>query len=127
MMAHPGGWAAAAILLLAAAGMGLGLLLLASLLGPRRPRPGKGATYECGATPVGDARERFPVRFYLVGVLFLLFDLETVLLVPWGVAARGLGWRGFASGAAFIAVLALGLAYAWNRGVLDCAEDGHGA
>ena len=96
---------------------------MARLLGPRRPEAAKEATYECGITPFHDARERFPVKFYLVGVLFLLFDLETVLLVPWGALGADMGWDGVAAGALFMGVLAVGLAYAWGKGVLDWGKD----
>ena len=67
------------------------------------------------------------MKFYLVGVLFLLFDLETVLLIPWGVLGREMGWEGVISGAIFLGVLATGLAYAWGKGVLDWGTEGEDA
>lgn len=118
-----GGWLPALLLLLAAAGLGGSMLLLSRLLGPRRPEAEKASAYECGMTPFGDARERFPVKFYLVGVLFLLFDLETLLLAPWGSLGAEMGWDGLAAGALFVGVLAVGLAYAWGKGVLDWGKD----
>ena len=114
-----GGWLPAGILLVLTAVVGSTMVGLSALFGPRRPSADKSGTYECGMPLFQDAREPFSVKFYLVGVLFLLFDLETVFLIPWGVLGRGMGWSGFAAGAAFLAVLGAGLAYAWSRGVLD--------
>lgn len=114
-----GGWLPAAILLLATVALGGTLVALAVLLGPRRPSAEKASTYECGVPLFQDAREPFDVKFYLVGVLFLLFDLETVFLIPWGVQGGDLGWEGVLAGAVFLGVLAVGLVYAWGNGVLD--------
>ena len=119
-----GGWLAALVMVLASLALGGTMVLLARFIGPRRRDAQKEAAYECGETPFSDARQPFDVKFYLVGVLFLLFDLETVLLVPWGVLGRELGWEGVASGAVFLGVLAAGLAYAWGKGVLDWGADG---
>ena len=69
--------------------------MLSSLLGPRKPTPEKSAPYECGMPPVGDARERQSVKFYLVAMIFLLFDIEVAFLYPWAMALRDLGWTGF--------------------------------
>lgn len=118
-----GGWLPTVLLLLATVALGATMVLLSKLLGPRRPEGAKAQAYECGETPFSDAREPFPVKFYLVGVLFLLFDLETVFLIPWGVQGGAMGWEGFAAGALFLAVLGAGLAYAWNKGVLDWSKD----
>lgn len=114
-----GGWLPAALMVVLALGLGGAILLLAHLLGPRRPTPAKASTYECGVPLFQDAREPFPVKFYLVGVLFLLFDLETLFLLPWGVLGAGMGWSGVLAGAVFLGVLGAGLAYAWGKGVLD--------
>ena len=70
------------------------MILLSSLLGPRNPTPEKLAPYECGMPPVGDARERQSVKFYLVAMIFLLFDIEVAFLYPWALALRDLGWAG---------------------------------
>ena len=118
------GWLAAGIMVLASLALGGTILLLARFLGPRRSDAQKDAAYECGETPFSDARQPFDVKFYLVGVLFLLFDLETVLLIPWGVLGREMGWGGVDSGAIFLGVLATGLAYAWGNGVLDWGNPG---
>ena len=118
-----GGWLPAALMVLAALGVGAAMLAMASLLGPRRADAAKAAPYECGVPLFQDARERFPVKFYLVGVLFLLFDLETLFLIPWAVTGRELGWSGVLAGALFLGVLGAGLAYAWGRGVLDWSRE----
>ena len=119
-----GGWLPAGILFVLAVVLGTSLAAMASLLGPRRPGAAKASAYECGMTPFGDAREPFPAKFYLVGVLFLLFDLETLLLIPWGIAAKGAGWEALGVGVLFLGILGVGLAYAWGAGVLDWTRDG---
>jgi NADH-quinone oxidoreductase subunit A len=102
---------------------GGGLLGLARFLGPRRAAPGKTETYECGMPLLGDARQKFSVRFYLVAILFVLFDIETVFLIPWAVIYRDLlphvGFLIVAEMLVFLGVLALGFVYAWKRGGLD--------
>ncbi|MBI5369483.1 MAG: NADH-quinone oxidoreductase subunit A [Planctomycetes bacterium] len=100
-------------------GLGGAILLISHLLGPRRHQRAKHDTYECGVAPVGTARERFPVRFYLVAILFVLFDIETVFLVPWAVTYRRLGVPGLIEMFSFIAVLGIGLYYVWRRGALE--------
>lgn len=101
--------------------VGLAVVLLGAhhLLGGRRPTPGKGEPYESGVWPVGSARERVPIRYYLIAMLFLLFDVETVFLYPWAVVARELRVFGLVEMFTFIAVLGLGFLYAWKRGALE--------
>ena len=84
------------ILLLLGMGVGFGAftVFISQLLGPKRPTPEKLAPYECGVPPVGDARERMSVKFYLVAMVFLLFDIEIAFLYPWAMAVRELGWTG---------------------------------
>ena len=94
------------------------LLVLSLVLGPRRPTIPKSLPYESGTQTPGDAHHRFSVHFYLVAMLFILFDVEAVFLFAWAVAARRLGFAGFAAVALFVAVLGLGLAYAWRKGAL---------
>ncbi|HET6164666.1 MAG TPA: NADH-quinone oxidoreductase subunit A [Planctomycetota bacterium] len=96
----------------------LALLLASTLLGPKRPTRPKSLPYESGSETPGGARQRFTVRFYLVAMLFILFDVETVFLFAWAVSARALGMAGFATVALFVGVLGLGLAYAWRKGAL---------
>ena len=88
-------------------------------LGPRKPTPEKMAPYECGVPPVGDARERQSVKFYLVAMIFLLFDIEVAFLYPWAVAFRGLGMMGFIQVVTFFALLTTGYVYVWRKGVFD--------
>jgi NADH-quinone oxidoreductase subunit A len=97
-----------------------GILVGASrLLGPRSRLAEKETTYECGAPLLGSARERFSVKFYLVAILFVLFDIETIFLVPWAVIYRKLGMYGMVEMLVFMGLLVLGYFYAWKRGGLD--------
>lgn len=90
-----------------------------SILGPRRPSQIKGEAFECGNPPSGTAMGRFSVRFYLTALLFLVFDVEVIFLYPWAVELRKLGMFGFIEALIFIAILFVGLIYAWERGALD--------
>jgi NADH-quinone oxidoreductase subunit A len=94
------------------------IVVLSRLASPIRPTPVKSIPYESGILPLGTARERFSVKFYLVAILFIVFDLETVFLVPWAVAMRELGWGGFVAASIFVTVLTVGLVYEWKRGGL---------
>src|SRR5262245_15784328 len=94
-------------------------VLLSSRLGPRRPSPAKSVPYESGILPNRLPSERMPVKFYLVAVLFLLFDVEAVFLFPWAVARRDLGSIGEIGMAIFFGVLVLGLAYEWRKGAME--------
>ena len=96
---------------------------MSQLLGPRKPTPEKQAPYECGVPPVGDARERQSVKFYLVAMIFLLFDIEVAFLYPWAVAFRGLGMMGFIQVLTFFALLLTGYVYVWRKGVFDWSGD----
>ena len=89
------------------------------MLGPKNPTPEKLAPYECGMPAVGDARERHSVKFYLVAMIFLLFDIEIAFLYPWALALRGLGWLGFFQILTFFLILLVGYVYVWRKGVLD--------
>ncbi len=95
------------------------LLLLSSLVGWRRPNPAKQQPYECGMEPTGDAREPFSVKFYLVAMVFILFDVEAIFLYPWAFVFRELQWFGFAEMALYIAILLVGYLYLWKKGALD--------
>lgn len=89
-------------------------------LGPKRPSSVKQNIFECGLPPSGaEPRSRFSVKFYVIAILFLLFDIEAVFLYPWAVNFRLLGWFGFIEMLVFIGVLAFGLFYVWKRGALD--------
>jgi NADH-quinone oxidoreductase subunit A len=97
-----------------------GVILGASWwVGVRRPSREKLSPYECGIAPVGDARQPFSVSFYLVGMLFILFDVEAVFLYPWAVVYKGLRWFGFAEMFLYIVILFAGYLYVWKKGALD--------
>lgn len=95
------------------------LLLLSGLVGPRKPTLTKTMPYECGMVPIGDARQPFSVRFYLVAMIFILFDVEAIFLFPWAVVARELRLFGFVEMLLFLVVLFAGYLYAWKKGALD--------
>ena len=109
------------ILLFMVLGVGFGIapLLLGWILGPRRPGVEKNSPYECGFQPFEDARLQFDVRFYLVAILFILFDLETAFFFPWAVALRHIGWFGFLSMMLFLFILCIGFLYEWRKGALE--------
>jgi NADH-quinone oxidoreductase subunit A len=89
------------------------------LVSPKRPYPAKLSPYECGFESFGDARMPFDVRFYLVAILFILFDLETAFLVPWAVVFRRLGWFGLVAMGIFLGLLVIGFIYEWKKGALE--------
>jgi NADH-quinone oxidoreductase subunit A len=102
------------------AGLIVGVMVsINALLGPKRPGKIKSEPFECGNPSSGSAWGRFSVRFYLTALLFLVFDVEIVFLYPWAVELRKLGMFGFVEALVFIAILAVGLIYAWQRGALD--------
>ena len=109
------------ILLFILVGIGVGVapMVLGSVLGPHRPDAQKTSPYECGFEAFEDARMKFDVRYYLIAILFILFDLETALLFPWAATARELGPEVFLVITLFIAELALGLFYLWKKGALE--------
>lgn len=118
------------VVLLVAVGLAGTMLLLSNVLGPRRPSLVKQAPFECGSEPVGSAHERFGVKFYVVALLFIVFDIEAIFLYPWAVlligdpatGEPGLGWPGFLSMGIFVLTLLAGLVYVWKKGVLDWAD-----
>ena len=118
------GWLSILLMIALGAGFGLVMVGLSSLLGPRKPTPEKLAPYECGMPPVGDARDRQSVKFYLVAMIFLLFDIEVAFLYPWAMALRDLGWSGFVQVVLFMALLLAGYTYVWRKGALDWGNDG---
>ena len=101
-----------------------GILLLSYLLGHRVKDRVKDMPYECGIAPTGDARHRFSVKFYLVGMLFILFDIEAIFLYPWAVVYRELKFFGFLEMLIFIVLILAGFFYIWKKGVLDWAHSG---
>jgi len=97
----------------------VGMAAASAILNPRRPTPQKDMPYESGMIPLGDTRERFSVKFYTVAISFIVFDLETIFLIPWAVKMRDLGWGGFIPVFLFVVVLSLGLLYEWKKGGLE--------
>jgi NADH-quinone oxidoreductase subunit A len=117
------GWLSILIMIALGAGFAGFSVLLSNVLGPRQPSPEKSAPYECGMPAVGDARERQSVKFYLVAMIFLLFDIEVAFLYPWAMALRDLGWTGFVQVLLFMALLLAGYTYVWRKGALDWGND----
>ena len=113
------GWLSILIMIALGAGFALISVVLSGFLGPRKPSPEKSAPYECGMPAVGDARERHSVKFYLVAMIFLLFDIEVAFLYPWAMALRDLGWNGFLQVVLFMTLLLFGYIYVWRKGTLD--------
>ena len=107
------------ILLAVAVGLGLVLILAAAVLAVRNPDPEKVSAYECGFNAFDDARMKFDVRFYLVSILFIIFDLEVAFLFPWAVAFKDVSMPGFWSMMVFLGVLTVGFAYEWKKGALE--------
>lgn len=107
------------IQLIAAAGISGIILLLSSLVGRGKRTAAKLQAYECGIRPTGDAREPFSVKFYLVAMIFILFDVEAIFLYPWAYVFRELRWFGFVEMMLFIGVVLGGYVYLWKKGALD--------
>lgn len=103
--------------------MAAAIPLVAGFLGSSNPNPTKQSTFECGNVPTGSPWQRFPVKFYVVAILFIVFDIEAVFIYPWAVNFKTLGWFGYAIMAMFAATLLVGLAYIWKKGALDWEED----
>jgi NADH-quinone oxidoreductase subunit A len=109
------------ILLFILVGIGVGVVpqVLGYILGPRKPDAAKDSPYECGFEAFEDARMKFDVRYYLVAILFILFDLEIAFLFPWAAALREIGLVGFWSVMVFLSILVVGFIYEWKKGALD--------
>ena len=107
------------ILGVVAIGFGLFTLALSWLLGRPRPNAQKNSSYECGVPPIGTARERFPIKFFLVCMIFILLDVDAAFLYPWALIFRSLGVFGFVEMTVFIGLLGGGFVYAWKVGALD--------
>ncbi len=94
-------------------------IILSQALGPRNPNPVKNTPYECGKQPFEMPSGRHAVKFYLAGMLFVLFDVEIIFFFPWAVIYRRLGWFGFAEMMIFLSILVLGFLYAWKKGAME--------
>lgn len=107
------------LFILVGIGVGAAPMIIGRILGPHRPDPQKLSPYECGFEAFEDARMRFDVRYYLVAILFILFDLEIAFLFPWAVTLGEIGTVGFVSMMVFLTILVVGFVYEWSRGALD--------
>ena len=109
------------VLLFILVGLAVGVApqVLGFLLGPRKPDAAKTSPYECGFEAFEDARMKFDVRYYLVAILFILFDLEIAFLFPWAAALKEVGIPGFIAAVVFLAILVVGFVYEWKKGALD--------
>jgi NADH-quinone oxidoreductase subunit A len=110
---------AVVVLVLVALGFALFTLVVSQLLGRPRPTPEKSSVYECGVPAIGSAHQRFPVKFYLVCMIFILLDVDAAFLYPWALIFRNLGVFGLVEMMAFISLLGGGFVYAWRVGALD--------
>ena len=107
------------ILLVLGTGMAAGLLIVSSLLGQKKPAPEKNDAYECGVPLFEGARKRYSIKFFIVAVMFILFDIEVAFLYPWAVFFRKLGLFGFVEMAIFVIILLVGFVYIWRKGALE--------
>lgn len=107
------------IILILSAGQAVGMVALSAALSPTKRTKVKVAPYESGMDPVGDTRARFSVKFYVVAILFIVFDVEAVFLIPWSVVMRKVGAAGFVTALIFIFILVVGLIYEWKKGALE--------
>lgn len=108
-----------AIMFAIGAAMAIAFVTISHLLAPKSENPNKGQPYECGVVPKSDARAPFNIHFYLVAVLFVLFDLEAVFIYPWAISLRDLGTAALVEMFVFIAILLVGYVYAWKKGVFE--------
>ena len=107
------------IFIIIAFSMSLGFALLSGIVGPKKPDKEKLSAYECGFEPFEDARVKFDVRFYLVAILFIIFDLEVAFLFPWAISLSLIGLVGYLSMMIFLLILTVGFVYEWKKGALD--------
>ena len=117
--------------ILMAGGIAVAIVLLSWLIGQRKPTRAKLSPYECGMTPIGDSRQRFSVKFYMVAMLFILFDVEAVFIYPWAVILKelkavGQGFFGLTEMLVYIGIFLVGFFYVWKKGVLDWGETSEG-
>ena len=107
------------LFLIVATGIGIALMVAGRFLGPRRPDMQKLSPYECGFEAFEDARMKFDVRYYLVAILFILFDLEIAFLFPWAIVLQEIGFFGFMAMVVFLGILVVGFIYEWMKGALE--------
>jgi NADH-quinone oxidoreductase subunit A len=107
------------LLILVSLAFGRGSVVFSSLIGQKKYSKAKMAPYECGCEPIGTARERFPIKFYLIAMLFILFDIEAVFLYPWAILYKKLGVFGLVEMGLFVVILFVGYIYVWKKGALE--------
>ncbi len=107
------------VFLIVAAGIGMSLIVIGNILGPKRPSAEKLSAYECGFNAFEDSRMQFDVRYYLVAILFIVFDLEIAFVYPWALIFRDLGVFGLIEMGIFLGLLVIGFVYVWKRGALE--------
>ena len=107
------------LFLFIALGLSIGFIILNFVFSPKNPDPEKLSAYECGFEPFNDSRMEFDVRFYLVAILFIIFDLEIAFLFPWAISLGNIGALGFWSMMIFLSILTVGFVYEWKKGALD--------
>ncbi len=107
-----------ALLFVVGVGLSLAMVAMTRIFGPRDPNAVKASPFEAGSSPIGSARERFSVKYYMVALLFIVFDIEAVFIYPWAVLLKSLGWAAMISMGIFISTLIVGLIYVWRKGAL---------
>jgi NADH-quinone oxidoreductase subunit A len=112
-------YASVLLFVIIATGIALAMIILPFVISPQSPDKAKLSPYECGFEPTGDARSKFDVRFYLVGILFIIFDLEIAFLFPWALTLSKIGFLGYLSMMIFLFVLTIGFVYEWKKGALN--------
>jgi NADH-quinone oxidoreductase subunit A len=112
-------WLIVAVFFSMAAGIGISMVLIPKLLQPTNPNPVKLMPYESGMPPIGEANQRYTIRYYLIAMLFVVFDVEAVFFYPWAVAFNAIGWFGLIEMVLFIVLLLVAYVYAWRKGALD--------
>jgi NADH-quinone oxidoreductase subunit A len=115
-------WLIVAIFFQMVIGVAVGMLLIPFLLAPKNPNRIKEMPYESGMPPIGEAQQRFSVRYYLIAMLFVIFDIEAVFFYPWAVAFNAIGWFALIEMLLFVALLLVAYVYAWRKGALDWAS-----
>jgi NADH-quinone oxidoreductase subunit A len=112
-------WMVIAICFTMTLGIAVSMMLIPALLRPTNPNPIKATPYESGMPPIGEAQSRYTIRYYVVAMLFVVFDIEAVFFYPWAVAFNAIGWYGFIEMVLFIVLLLVAYIYAWRKGALD--------
>jgi NADH-quinone oxidoreductase subunit A len=112
-------WLVVALFFQMILGVGIGMLLIPYLFRPSRPNPVKQMPYESGMPPIGEAQQRYTIRYYVIAMLFVVFDIEAVFFYPWAVAFDAIGWYGLIEMVLFIGLLLVAYVYAWRKGALD--------